>query len=184
MTSSRTVSAGARPADNVCSMATEPSSFSGFRVEKQRVDAVLTLSSGESADGCFFVAGGSARHAGPERVGDLLNSEAVFIPFETHDSAGVRTLLVNRRHVVMVAIRDNEASRDPGYAVATRRVVSVLLSDGHRVVGTVRVYQPEGRDRLSDWARYPEIFRYVETDETTLIVNMAHVIEVNEVTER
>ena len=42
---------------------------------------------------------------------------------------------------------------------------------------------PEGRDRLSDWARDPEIFRYVETDETTLIVNMAHVIEVNEVSD-
>jgi hypothetical protein len=162
-------------------MATEPIRFSEFHVEKQRVAAVLTLTGGESTSGCFFVAGGSARHAGPERVGDLLNSEAVFFPFEIHDSAAVRTELINRHHVVMVAIGDNEESRDPGYSVATRRAVSILLSNGQRVAARIRVYKPEGRDRLSDWARDPEIFRYVETGETTLIVNMAHVIEVNEV---
>jgi hypothetical protein len=162
-------------------MATEPIRFSEFRVEKQRADAVLTLTGGESTRGYFFVAGGSARHAGPERVGDLLNSEAVFFPFEIHDSEGIRTELFNRRHVVMVEIGDNEASRDPGYSVAMRRAVSILLSNGQRVTGAIRVYKPEGRDRLSDWARDPEIFRYVETGDTTLIVNMAHVIEVNEV---
>ena len=51
---------------------------------------------------------------------------------------------------------------------ATRRVVGLRLSNGRRVVGTVRVYRPEGRNRLSDWARHPEHFRYVETGETTL----------------
>ena len=83
----------------------------------------------------------------------------------------------------MVAIGDDEAGRDPGYSVARRRDVSILLSNGQRVMGAIRVYKPEGRDRLSDWARDPETFRYVETDETTLIVNMAHVIEVNEVSD-
>jgi hypothetical protein len=165
-------------------MATEPTIPSEFHVEKQRADAVLSLSSGESTRGCFFVASGRARHVGSERVGDLLNSEAVFFPFEIHDSTGIRTMLFNRSHVVMVAIGDNEARRDSGYSVATRRVVSVLLSSGQRVVGAVRVYLPEGRDRLSDWARDPEMFRYVETEEGTLIVNMAHIIEVNEVDER
>jgi len=164
-------------------MATEPIRFSEFRVEKQRAGAVLTLSGGELTRGYFFVAGGSARHAGPERVGDLLNSEAVFLPFEIHDSAGVRTELINRHHVIMVAIGDDEASRDPGYSVAKRRDVSILLSNNQRVMGAIRIHMPEGRDRLSDWLRDPEIFRYVETDETTLIVNMAHVIEVNEVSD-
>ena len=40
-----------------------------------------------------------------------------------------------------------------------------------------------GRDRLSDWARQPETFRYVETDEATLLVNVAHIIEVSEIPE-
>jgi hypothetical protein len=156
---------------------------SEFRIEKQRANAVLTLSSGQSTRGCFFTAGGSARHAGPERVGDLLNSETGFFPFEVHGADGNRTVLFNRSHVVVVVVEDNEASRDPGYSVATRRVVSVLLSSGQRVVGAVRVYQPEGHDRLSDWARHTEAFQYVETAEATFIVNMAHIIDVHEVFE-
>ena len=154
---------------------------SGFRVPKDRVEAVLTLSSGASMRGCVFVAGGSARHTGPERVGELLNTETGFFPFEVQDAGSVRTVLVNSRHVVMVALADNEASHAPGYDVARRQIASVLMSSGQRVIGAVRVYEPEGRDRLSDWGRQPEVFRYVETPDTTFIVNMAHVVEVSEV---
>src|ERR1700681_2420830 len=100
--------AGPCRADNVPRMVARliPSEF---RVEKQRANAVLTLSSGQSARGCFFTAGGSARHAGPERVGDLLNSDTGFFPFEVHDDDGSRTVLFNRSHVVMVVLGDNEA---------------------------------------------------------------------------
>src|SRR5712691_3714456 len=109
---------------------------SEFRVEKRRADATVTLSAGLSERGCFFVAGGSPLHDGPERVSDLLNSEQGFFPFEIHGEGGVRTVLYNRAHVVMVALtNDNvESSRDSGYDVATQRVVSALLSNGQRVV--------------------------------------------------
>jgi hypothetical protein len=62
-------------------------------------------------------------------------------------------------------------------------VVSILLSTGERVAGAIRVYRPEGRDRLSDWARQADIFRYVEDADRTLIINAAHIVEVIEVTE-
>jgi hypothetical protein len=92
-----------------------------------------------------------------------------------------RTVLYNRQQVVMVALTDNEARRDPGYDVATERFVSLLLSSGARITGSVRVYRPEGRDRLSDWARHSDVFRYIEKGETVVLVNIAHVIEVSEV---
>ena len=161
-------------------MQTEPAA-SEFRVEKQRIDALLTLANGDSAPGHFFVARNSAHSAGAERVGELLNAEAGFFPFETLDGHGTRTVLYNRRHVIVVALADNEARRDPGYDVATERFVSLLLSNGERVIGSIRVYLPEGRDRLSDWARHADCFRYIETGETTLLVNISHVIEVSEV---
>jgi hypothetical protein len=161
-------------------MRTEPAA-SEFRVEKERIDALITLSNGDSAPGHFFVARASAHTAGAERVGELLNAETGFFPFETLDGRGTRTVLYNRRQVIMVALSEQEARRDPGYDVATERFVSVLLSNGRRVAGSVRVYRPEGRDRLSDWARHADRFRYIETGETTLLVNIAHVIEVSEV---
>jgi hypothetical protein len=156
---------------------------SEFRVEKRRTDAVITLSSGPSVCGVFFTAGGSSRHAGPERVADLLNSEPGCFPFETRVGEHVQTVLYNRSQVVMVALTDDEARLDPGYDLAARWVVSALLSTGQRVVGAVRVYRPPGRDRLSDWARLPETFRYIETEQTTLLVNLAHIVEIREVAE-
>jgi hypothetical protein len=154
---------------------------SQFQFEKRRIEGVLTLSSGDLVPGYFFTAAGITRHDGPERVGDLLNFEAGFFPFEVRDETGARTVLFNRVHVVTVALSENEASQDPGYQVATQRVVSLLLSTGQRLTGAVRVYRPEGRDRLSDWTKQPEIFRYIENGDRTLIVNAAHIVELSEV---
>ena len=85
-----------------------------------------------------------------------------FFPFELHDDdSGPQTVVYNRHHVVTVALADAEARRDPGYKVARQRFVSVLLSNGARLSGSVRVYRPEGRDRLSDWARQAEVRRGV-----------------------
>src|SRR5262245_31896646 len=139
--------------------------MSQFRVEKQRAEAELTLSSGESRRGCFFLAGSSASHAGPERVKDVLNFEAGFLPFETAAPAG--TVLINRAHLVTVRLLGTagEAALDSGYDVATVRKVEMRLSNRIVQRGAVRVFRPEGRDGLSDYARSPELFRYVENDE-------------------
>jgi hypothetical protein len=45
----------------------------------------------------------------------------------------------------------------------------------------VSVYRPAGRDRLSDYARSDEIFRYVESGDCTVIVNSAHLVELGEI---
>jgi hypothetical protein len=156
-------------------------SISEFRFEKRRTEAVVTLVSGETARGWFFTAAGTSRHEGPERIGDLLNQEAGFFPFEIQAGESKRTVLYNRAHLITVHVFDEEASREPGYGVATRRTVSILLTNGKRVNGSVRVYRPEGRDRLSDWTRQPETFRYIETDSATFIVNAAHIVAVTEV---
>ena len=157
--------------------------LSVYRFEKRRIDATVTLSSGDSTSGCFFAAGDSLRHSGPERLVDLLNEETGFVPFEIRDGDGTRTVLYNRAHIVLIALSENDASLDPGYSVATRRSVSILLSNGKRVAGAVRVYRPEGRDRLSDWARQPETFRYLETSDMALLLNTAHIVDVSEVPE-
>ena len=155
--------------------------MSEFRIEKTKAAAILTLSNGAKVGGSFFVAGSSAMHAGPERIADLLNAEGGFFPFETDGPAGPQALLYHRAHVVTVALdSEGEPQRDPGYHVATRRWVSMRLSNGGRVSGAVRVYRPHGHDRLSDYARVPETFRYLETTGGTLIVNVAHVIELVE----
>jgi hypothetical protein len=150
---------------------------SQFRVEKHRSHAVVTLTGGAAVIGYFFLAEAGPTLPGRERIAELLNSESGFFPFEDEDG---RTILYNRDHLVSVEVSDDEARRDPGYAVATARTVSVLLSNGQRIDGSVRVYRPEGRDRLSDWARHGQRFRYIETADATFIVNVDHIVHVRE----
>jgi hypothetical protein len=153
--------------------------MSEFRVEKRRAEAQLTLSSGGHLRGWFFLSGSSATHVGPERVADLLNAEAGFFPFEVPSE----TVLINRSHLVLVKLLEHttEAQLDPGYVVATERHVDMLLSNGERLAGAVRVYRPQGRDRLSDYARSSDIFRYVENPEGTYVVNSGHIVELREI---
>jgi hypothetical protein len=154
--------------------------MSQFRVEKHRAAADLTLVTGTTVSGSFFLADSLPSRGGPERVGDLLNGESGFFPFEKADGT---TTLYNRAHVVMVALPPgmNEAELDSGYDVATRRVAMMVLSTGARVAGTVAVYRPSGQDRLSDYARSDEQFRYVVSATRTLIVNCSHIVELCEV---
>jgi hypothetical protein len=159
--------------------------MSEFRVEKRRAEAELTLSSGGQVRGWFFLSGSSATHAGPERVADLLNAETGFFPFEVPDGHRQDTVLINRAHVIAAKLLEQttEAQLDPGYVVATERRVRMLLSNGALVTGTVRVYRPQGRDRLSDYARSADVFRYVESAKATYVVNSAHIVELRELTE-
>jgi hypothetical protein len=157
--------------------------MSEFRIEKHRADAELTLSTGTRVKGAFFLSQSSAEHAGPERVGDLLNSEHGFFPFELAGGGSPRTVLYNRAHVTTIALPPSatEARLNTGYDVATKRRVSILLANGTRVAGTVSVYRPAGRDRLSDFAHVEGPFQYVETADHTLIINTAFIVELVEI---
>ena len=159
--------------------------MSEFRIEKRRAEAALTLTTGTTVRGCFFLAGSSASHVGPERVADLLNAETGFFPFELNSGSAPYTVLYNRSQLVLVTLLEEttEVQLDPGYSVATEREVRMLLSNGRTVEGRVRVYRPTGRDRLSDYARAPEVFRYLETANGTVIVNTDHIVELRETTE-
>ena len=68
-----------------------------------------------------------------------------------------------------------------GYDVATRQLVKVLLTSGEQIVGHVVINRPPGRDRLSDYAKGDEPFRYVELADRTLLINSAHIVALTEV---
>ncbi len=154
--------------------------MSQFRVEKRRTEAELTLTNGETRCGFFFLAGANAAAPKAERAIDLLNAEAGFFPFETCSGSG--TILVNRDHVVLARLKDrfSEARVDPDYEIATVRQVVITLTNRMVLRGEVRIYCPKGHDRLSDYARLPQMFRYVENVDGTFVVNTAHIVELSE----
>jgi len=155
--------------------------MSQFRIEKRRVEVNLTLAGGRAHRGHLFLAGSTAQHQGPELAVDLLNDADGVFPFESADRGG--TVMVNREHVVVVRLVESgeEARLESGYDVATVRHVTVTLTNGERLSGTVHVYLPEGRDRLSDFARSLSGFYYLETVDGTVLVNARHVVELSDV---
>lgn len=161
--------------------------MSEFRIEKRKVPAELTLSTGAVVDGCLFLAGSNSARSGPERVADLLNAEPGFFPFELANPGpdGLTTALYNRAHLVRVRLREDtdEVQLDSGYKTATKKHVTILLSSGETITGSVRVYRPPGRDRLSDYTRSSEVFRYIESTDATYVVNGAFVVELRETTQ-
>ena len=148
--------------------------MSEFRFEKHQVTASLVLSTGAIRHGCFFVVT-SLTHGGPERVGDLLNGTLGFFPFQHDDGS---TAQYNRSQLVMVRLPVGVAEEElePAYAIATRREVSVTLSTGTVVNGTVLVNATAGHERLSDYVRESKHFWYVLTSGGTLIVNSSHIV--------
>lgn len=155
--------------------------MSEFRVEKRREAAELTLVNGATLSGFFFLAGSSHLHTGPERVGDVMNFEPGFFPFD----CGTETTLINRAHVLKVTLpaRMIEAELDAAYEVAPHRAVKVLLTTGESIAGHIVVYGPPGRDRLSDYVQLGERFRYLELPDRTILINSAHIVALTEVPE-
>lgn len=155
--------------------------MSEFRVEKRRESADLTLITGATMTGVFFLGPSTHLHNGPERVGDVLNLEEGFFPFER----GTETLLVNRSHVLKVTLPPQmiEAELDASYHVATRRTAKLLLTTGEEITGNVVIDRPPGYDRLSDYVAADERFRYVELADRTVLVNSEHIVALTEVFE-
>ena len=155
---------------------------SELRVHKTKTEAEITLAGGSIRSGWFFLAESPMSPTGHERIIDVLNGASGFVPFAAEREGEFETTLVNAAHVVTAWPKGALGrTQDPGYAVSTPRLVSLLLSTGERVTGCVQVAHPPGRDRISDYTRVPEQFRYVEMRDRVIIVNMAHVVELSEV---
>ncbi len=154
-----------------------------LRFEKHRAHARIVLTDGREHDGWFFVAGGAARHGGRERIADLLESATGFVPFEMDTATGGQTRLINPRHLVYVVLGSEKLDLHSDWVIGRRQPVTLWLSNGTRLVGVVYVDRPEGHDRLSDWTRQPDTFRYVESSDGLLLVNAAHVVDLTEADE-
>ena len=74
----------------------------------------------------------------------------------------------------------SEEELEPGFSVAVRRDVTMLLSTGTAIDGTILVDDAAGHERLSDYARDSKQFWYVLTSRATVIVNSAHIVEIVE----
>jgi len=158
--------------------------MSEYRIEKQHhVTATITLVTGTELRGSFFLAETATAHSGRERVHDLLNESDRFFPFdiEGRDGKQSHVSLLARAHVLFVTLDEPSTelpSDDLSLGMASRKFVSLLLTNGTRMRGELFIAMPEGKDRVSDFANCEGRFQYFANRDQMSIVNFDHVVEI------
>jgi len=150
-----------------------------LKVEKLPVEVTFIMLGGEELTGTIFLDLHSRHHAGPERMEDIVNSGARFIPILLADKSVV---LLNRQRIITAHCRQREADE---YEEMTRGLLTdikatIRLSDGRTIAGVLRTDMHREHTRLSDLLNQQEDFVRVVDGEIEYFVNRAYATWFNE----
>jgi hypothetical protein len=135
--------------------------------------AQIVLPGGEARDVAVFLSESSPGGEG-ERLSDLLNSEAKFLPAQD-----VATEAMTFVHSVTLAVARVDAQHElrevDQLTLRTEHAVELRLVDGQCLKGLFAYVQPEERSRLTDYLNdAPPFLRLLQGDKVALI-NKRHV---------
>jgi len=146
-----------------------------LRIPKRRVEVDVFLGDGVERRLAVFLADAASGHAGPERVIDLLNDDATFLPAIERDAV----VFLRRDAIHFVRLVDaEEAPSDPTSPFATALAIHVELVGGRRLGGVVRFSLPPERCRLVDFLESAPTFFRLEEGAAISFVNKGHVARV------
>lgn len=144
------------------------------RIQKAIRHARLVLSDGREIRGDVFVGLCDPHHLGPQRVGELLNEEAPFIPVKTEKGV----LLLHRVHIVSVTLPANR-ERDELIALGKRYAVRVTTTHGD-LRGAIFVNLPEASTRTRDYFNQPLRFLPLFQSRTVTYLNREFIVLVQD----
>lgn len=147
-----------------------------LRVPKRAVPVEVVLPGGEARQVAVYLSEGAASHPGPERLSDLLNGTAPFIPARESGS-GAMTFL-HRASIAVARVASEEEPADDSFTIPTEHEVEITLADGARLSGLVAYVAPQSRERLVDFLNRPEPFLRLLERERVALVGRAHVARV------
>ncbi|MDY7225038.1 hypothetical protein [Hyalangium rubrum] len=145
-----------------------------FRVPKRPIIVQVILPGGEAREVSVFLSAGVPDYSENERLSDLLNREARFIPAQD-----VATGMVTFFNSVAIAVArtdlEHELREEDRLTILTEHEVEIRLVDGQRLQGLIIYMQPEGRTRLNDYLNdAPQFIRLIQ-DKRVALVNKRHV---------
>lgn len=148
-----------------------------LRVPKRRVPIEIGLAGDQRRNLVVFVAEFASHHTGVERVSDLLNGKAEFIPALDPDR-NVMSFL-NRAGILCVRLDPaEEPASAEAHTIPTEHEVELTLSDRTSLRGFVSYVLPPDRARVIDFLNEaPQFFRLLEPQRVAL-VNKRHVAQV------
>jgi hypothetical protein len=116
-------------------------------------------------------------HPGPERLSDLLNRSAEFIP--AFDLERDQMMFLCRRNLSVIrTLLDIESDPDEQHTLPEEVSVRVVLQGGRDVEGVLTYVRPDGRSRVIDFLNEPPLFFPVLEKDRVALVNKLHVIRV------
>ncbi|HKK01581.1 MAG TPA: hypothetical protein VJ955_05390 [Desulfuromonadales bacterium] len=113
----------------------------------------LTLADGRSLAGEIFLNLYEVRHAGQQRVGDLLNGDVAFLPVRVD----CETLLVNVEQILSARVAAAD-ELDELMTLGERYTVEVVTLSGDPIVADLYVNLPSGSCRVTDYLNRPQRF--------------------------
>lgn len=152
-----------------------------FHIQTRGHGVEVVLNNSTVLKGRVFLHSVAERHAGPERVDDVLNSGARFFPLRVQEN-GQRTLLINKERVLFVKVpQEPEGVQIGELGVSSWAVqVSLDMMQGAPLQGVVYLSRPPGRDRTLDGLNGGEDFLCLVQDGAFLYVNLRNVVLVRE----
>lgn len=142
-------------------------------MHKRRVG--LVLADGSRLEGEVFLSLTEAHRMGPQRLGDLLNSEIRFLPVQT--AAGIQ--LINCALIVS-ARTDQSAEADDLMRLGEKYSICVSTLLQEEIVVDLYVNLPQACNRVKDCLNQPQRFLPVFREEEVLYLNTSYILRVRD----
>ena len=142
-----------------------------YRIEKDRLAAVLVTVGGERVAGELFVQASPRNRYGREEAADILNSAEPFFPMLTSDG---QLFLVAKERVRELESRDPMPTDE--WQIGAPATIEVTLTGGSVHQGNVYLESLSGRTRVLDYLnRVGERFLLLYTTRGTVLVNRSFI---------
>jgi hypothetical protein len=142
-----------------------------YRIEKDRLAAVLVTVGGDRVAGELFVQASPRNRYGREEAADILNSAEPFFPMLTSDG---QLFLVAKERVRELESRDPMPTDE--WQIGAPATIEVMLTGGSVHQGNVYLESLSGRTRVLDYLnRVGERFLLLYTTRGTVLVNRSFI---------
>lgn len=148
-----------------------------LRIPKRRATVEVLLTDGSSGRFELFLSDKSPRHAGPERLIDLLSEAERFLPTIEQKKDGMAWL--NTRNIVFARAALDAETQPEIESLPTEHEIELVLQAGPRLRGLVSYIRPDGQSRPTDFLNdAAEPFLQLLEAESIVFVNKRHIVRV------
>jgi len=145
------------------------------RISKETCRVLFSLADGREIWGEVFLNLFGARHDGPQRVGELLNGDEVFIPVKAEGG----TLLIHLFQLVSAQV-EAASELDELMTLGAHYHVKVQTVLGQDLKAEVYVDLPEGDRRVKDFMNRSQGFLRFLVDDQVLYLNRNFIVSVQD----